>query len=635
MSVDYAKLVRNYWGGAGPSAPPPPPGVNNTSRIVKELEAAIKTLSNKGNKANQANRNAFKAKLAAYRAIPAVKRALLFPTGLRNYGNNGFPKLKGELGFIAQAIGQKTTAAKQNVLEFTQGLNPFQIKKLEQELRNAKLRGNTARANNIQRKLNSVEQQAAAKRNAAAKRAAAERNAAAKRAAAAEQKKQLNENKASAIQRKKDEKEALRKAVTAALIVLNTKRNSVNTNNRAAYVKAVRNYMNAGYNVMANRTLGANRYSTTTGLSRKPSVTSKSKTFNTSSAFLSNIKKRLASERNSKKRQALLDEAIANLNKRLMATSRNGNALVLIGNYTSLSSNANYTSRLKRREEQRKTKKNEKEKEKKNGNGWKGGGQQIIFGGQPGGGAAPVAVQGGAAPVPVAIAPAPGGGAPIIVPGPSGGSGGSGPSVSVGGATGPSISVNPTIRVNVPQAAAQAAMQTLPSAERSALNNAGGYRRAASLISNAGGPETVSRALNALNQSNGNVQKAMRESGLPSQVFTNVNKLGGPTSARRTVSAVTKVNSRVPSSLGRALTSPPLGRVPSSLGRALTSPPLGRALKVSGRGRGRGRGRGKKKKRVVSACAACKMRPANKLKTIVGQLSRKNLEKNLLTCLLP
>ena len=103
----------------------------------------------------------------------------------------------------------------------------------------------------------------------------------------------------------------------------------------------------------------------------------------------------------------------------------------------------------------------------------------------------------------------------------------------------------------------------------------------------------------------------------PGTTVFGLNKLGGPTSARRTVSAVTKVNSRVPSSLGRALTSPPLGRVPSSLGRALTSPPLGHALKVSGRGRGRGRGRGKKKKRVVSACAACKMRPANKLKMIV------------------
>jgi hypothetical protein len=218
--------------------------------------------------------------------------------------------------------------------------------------------------------------------------------------------------------------------------------------------------------------------------------------------------------------------------------------------------------------------------------------------------------------------------APVFIP-TGGGGGGAAPAPIIipgggGGGAGPSISVNPTIKVNVPQAAAQAATQMLPPMERSALNNAGGYRRAASLVQGAGGPESVSRALNALETSNGNVTKAMEKTGLSKNVFTNVNKLGGPVTARRALTAVKKVSRRtrgVPSSLGR---------VPSSLGRA---PTLGRRAPVR---RTRKPKAAAKKKYVSSACATCGRRSStNQIKVVVSQLRRKNLEKNFLKCLLP
>ncbi len=173
---------------------------------------------------------------------------------------------------------------------------------------------------------------------------------------------------------------------------------------------------------------------------------------------------------------------------------------------------------------------------------------------------------------------------------------------------GPSISVAPTIRVNVPQPAAQAAAQMLPPAERSALNNAGGYRRAASLVQNAGGPESVSRALNALQQSGGNVPKAMASSGLPRNVFENVNKLGGPVTARRTLTAVKKVSHKFEGPV----------KARRAISRSLAAKP-----------------KSKGKKKYVSSPCACKLPPANKIKLIVSQLRRKNLEKNFLKCLLP
>jgi hypothetical protein len=119
--------------------------------------------------------------------------------------------------------------------------------------------------------------------------------------------------------------------------------------------------------------------------------------------------------------------------------------------------------------------------------------------------------------------------------------GGRGGSSQSEGGRGGSISFAPVIKVNVPQAAAQSAVQALPAQERLALNNAGGYNNAAAAVSNAGGPNTVERAINALNANGGNVNAAMQKTGLPRQVFNNVNKLGGPVTARRTLTAVKKV----------------------------------------------------------------------------------------------
>jgi len=119
--------------------------------------------------------------------------------------------------------------------------------------------------------------------------------------------------------------------------------------------------------------------------------------------------------------------------------------------------------------------------------------------------------------------------------------GGSSQSEGGRGGTGGSISFAPVIKVNVPQAAAQSAVQALPAQERLALTNAGGYNNAAAAVSSAGGPATVERAIAALNANGGNVNAAMQKTGLPRQVFNNVNKLGGPVTARRTLMAVKKV----------------------------------------------------------------------------------------------
>jgi hypothetical protein len=122
------------------------------------------------------------------------------------------------------------------------------------------------------------------------------------------------------------------------------------------------------------------------------------------------------------------------------------------------------------------------------------------------------------------------------------------------GGRGGSISFAPVIKVNVPQAAAQSAVQALPAQERLALTNAGGYNNAAAAVSNAGGPATVERAINALNANGGNVNAAMQKTGLPRQVFNNVNKLGGPVTARRTLTAVKKVTVKTAPYVGQNAT---------------------------------------------------------------------------------
>ena len=135
-----------------------------------------------------------------------------------------------------------------------------------------------------------------------------------------------------------------------------------------------------------------------------------------------------------------------------------------------------------------------------------------------------------------------------------GGRGGSSQSEGGRGGTGGSISFAPVIKINVPQAAAQSAVQALPAQERIALTNAGGYSSAAAAVSNAGGPATVERAIAALNANGGNVNAAMQKTGLPRQVFNNVNKLGGPVTARRTLTAVKKVTMKTAPYVGQNAT---------------------------------------------------------------------------------
>ena len=135
-----------------------------------------------------------------------------------------------------------------------------------------------------------------------------------------------------------------------------------------------------------------------------------------------------------------------------------------------------------------------------------------------------------------------------------GGRGGSSQSEGGRGGTGGSISFAPVIKINVPQAAAQSAVQALPAQERLALTNAGGYSSAAAAVSNAGGPATVQRAIAALNANGGNVNAAMQKTGLSRQVFNNVTKLGGPVTARRTLTAVKKVTMKTAPYVGQNAT---------------------------------------------------------------------------------
>jgi len=132
--------------------------------------------------------------------------------------------------------------------------------------------------------------------------------------------------------------------------------------------------------------------------------------------------------------------------------------------------------------------------------------------------------------------------------------GGRGGSSQSEGGRGGSINFAPVIKVNIPQAAAQSAVQSLPLRERLALNNAGGYQNAAAAVSNAGGPVRIERAINALNANGGNINIAIQETGLPRQVFNNVKKLGGPITARRTLTAVKNVTLKTAPYVGQNVT---------------------------------------------------------------------------------
>jgi hypothetical protein len=68
----------------------------------------------------------------------------------------------------------------------------------------------------------------------------------------------------------------------------------------------------------------------------------------------------------------------------------------------------------------------------------------------------------------------------------------------------------------------------MPPRVEEVVTRVGGIERANNLVKNAGGPEIIKMASQALNTSRGNIQVAMKKTGLPATTFTNVKKLGGP-----------------------------------------------------------------------------------------------------------
>jgi hypothetical protein len=152
------------------------------------------------------------------------------------------------------------------------------------------------------------------------------------------------------------------------------------------------------------------------------------------------------------------------------------------------------------------------------------GGQQIIFGG-----GAPAA-----APYPLQAPVA----APIQIPGqatapyPIQVGGGGPPQISVKvNARGPNSGVTRGPNSGVPRGL-NSVVTPLPSASQ--IN----------MVQNAGGQVAIQKAVTALKRANGNVNTAMRETGLPLQTFTNVKNLGGVNIAPRIAASVTRHKKR-------------------------------------------------------------------------------------------
>jgi hypothetical protein len=227
---------------------------------------------------------------------------------------------------------------------------------------------------------------------------------------------------------------------------------------------------------------------------------------------------------------------------------------------------------------------------KKNGSSGSGSGS---------GGVVVAPVIGGPPPAPVVAAPAQ---APIIIQQPA---------------------AIPQIKVNVPPAQTQFATQTLPPMERAAIMNAGGYGRATNAIMNAGGPVMIDRGIRALQTSGGNVRRASLNSGLPMRVFENINKLGGPVTARRTVVAVKKVSKKVKGGKKMKVKSVALTR-PT---RAVSRPTRAVSRPTRKRGSKKTKRPAPKKKQVLSA--------RQKVKTLIQQIPRTQLEKNVFACVFP
>ena len=196
----------------------------------------------------------------------------------------------------------------------------------------------------------------------------------------------------------------------------------------------------------------------------------------------------------------------------------------------------------------------------------------------------------------------------------------------------------PQIKINVPPAQTQFATQALPPMERTALMNAGGYGRATNAIMNAGGPGMIDRGVRALQSSGGNVRRASMNSGIPMRVFENINKLGGPVSARRTVVAVKKVSKKVKG--GKKMKVKPVtvspkmkmtGTKPSPKMKMTVTKPSKKMVLKSTQSIKKSTKKAKrpatKKKQVLST--------RQKVKVLVQQIPRSELEKDVLACVFP
>jgi hypothetical protein len=154
------------------------------------------------------------------------------------------------------------------------------------------------------------------------------------------------------------------------------------------------------------------------------------------------------------------------------------------------------------------------------------GGQQIIFGGgAPAAAPYPLQAPAAAAPYPIQI---PG----QVAPYPIQMGGGGAPQISVKvNARGPNSGVPRGLNSGVPRGP-NSVVTPPPSASQ--IN----------MVQNAGGQVAIQKAATALKRANGNVNTAMRETGLPRHTFTNVKNLGGVNIAPRIAASVTRHKKR-------------------------------------------------------------------------------------------
>ena len=164
------------------------------------------------------------------------------------------------------------------------------------------------------------------------------------------------------------------------------------------------------------------------------------------------------------------------------------------------------------------------------------GGQQIIFGGGAPGqapAAAPYPIQ---APAAAAPFPFPMAGPAAAAPYPIPMGGGMPPQISVKvNARGPNVGMPRGPNVGMPRGPnVGVAGVSLPPPSSSQVN----------MVENAGGPMAIRKAVTALKRANGNVNVAMRATGLPRQTFTNVKNLGGVNIAPRIAASVVRHRKR-------------------------------------------------------------------------------------------